>query len=297
MLFDGTHAVFVTAMGTPLDDNGDLVEESFRAHLRDQVDRGGADGVLVLGTMGMLASLKDSVCPQAARAAVEEVGDRAKVMVGVGDNSLERTFVRIEALKGLALDAVVATTPYYFGSSQDDLVYYYTKIADASPFPLYLYDLPQATKVKTELETMEKLSAHRNIHGAKCSHDPVFVRRLYDRLNGPDFEIIHAQYDLIDVLMIYGMTKALDGFFGVMAPWIADIKRAYDTRDFGAISRIQKRMTALRCSFLPLGVFPAFTVAMNLLGFEGRFHPSHMRPLDDPGRDAVRRLLEDAGLL
>jgi len=46
-----------------------------------------------------------------------------------------------------------------------------------------------------------------------------------------------------------------------------------------------------------IGVFPAFTEAINLLGFEGSFHPTHLRPLDDTLKPEVRRLLEEAGLL
>ena len=55
-------------------------------------------------------------------------------------------------LKDLDIDAVVATTPYYFVSAQSDLIGYFTRIADRSPVPLYLYDLPQVTKVKIELD-------------------------------------------------------------------------------------------------------------------------------------------------
>lgn len=297
MLFANDTAVFVTAAGTPVDGNGDLVEESFRAHVRDQVDTGKVDGILALGSMGTMTTLKESTCVDVVAAAVDEVGDRARVMIGVGDNSIERTLAKINAIADLDVDAVVATTPYYYISSQQDLIYYYTKIADASPFPLYLYDLPQATKVKTEMDTMLKLAEHPNIQGSKCSHDPVFVRRLFDALNGSGFEIIHAQYDLMDMYLRYGITKCLDGFFGVLAPWLASVKDAYQIKDFPAISRIQRKMTALRCSFHPLGVLPAFTVAMNLLGFPGRWHPSHMKPFDEARHGVVRALLEDAALL
>ena len=297
MLFEGDGAVFVTAVGTPIDEKGDLVEESFRAHLRDQVDRGKVDGALLLGTMGMMPSLTESTYVAVVKTGVDEIGDRAKLIVGVGDNSVERTVAKIRSIADLGVDAVVATAPYYFMSSQEDLVYYHTKIADASPLPLYLYDLPQVTKVKTELGTMETLSRHENIHGAKCSHDPVYVRRLHDRLADSGFEIIQAQYDLIDMFLMYGITKCLDGFFAVMAPWIASIKEAYKTRDFATISEIQRKMTALRCSFFPVGVFPAFTVAMNLLGFPGRWHPTHMRPLEAEKEGVVRELMAGAGLL
>ena len=75
------------------------------------------------------------------------------------------------------------------------------------------------------------------------------------------------------------------------------MKDAFNKRDFETITQIQKRMTALRGEFTKIGVCPAFTVAMNLLGFEGRFHPSHLRSLDESRKAQVKRLLNECGLL
>jgi len=296
MMFSKKGATFVTALGTPLDEQGNLLEQSYRKHINNQLEYG-IDGFLVLGTMGCMPCLKQSTYLECAQVACDQAAGKAKVLVGVGDNSIECTMQRINLLKGLKVDAVVATTPYYFVSSQKDLLYYYTKIADQSPWPLYLYDLPQATKVKIELETALKLSQHPNIHGAKCSHDPIYVKNLAQMTAGKDFEVIHAFYDLVDVFLSYGMTSNLDGFYGIMPSWLKEIKQSYDKRDFEKITRRQMKMTALRNAFIELGVFPAFTKAMNLLGFEGRFHPSHLAPLDKANELKVEKLLKEAQLL
>ena len=295
-MFEKGKAVFVTAAGTPLDDKGNLVEESFRKHLRHQVSHG-IDGFLIAGSMGQMACLTDETYARTVEAAADEVAGEARIMVGCGDTSFERTLARIEAVSRFKIDALVAKAPYYFTSSQKDLLYYFRKVADASPLPLYIYDLPQATKVKTELATMLALSEHPNIAGAKCSHDPAYVRRLYDLTRDRDFEVFSAQYDLIDMFLRYGITLQLDGFFGIMPQWLARIKEAYDQSDFEAISQVQKQMTELRTAFFEIGVFPGFTVAMNLLGFEGRFHPSHIVDLEEPAISRVRELMEQADLL
>ena len=192
---------------------------------------------------------------------------------------------------------MVATTPYYAPSSQQDLIHYFSKLADASPFPFFLYDLPQATKVKVEMDTMLKLSEHPNIRGAKCSHDPAYVRMLFDAVADRDFDVVSAQYDLIDMFLRQGLLLQLDGFFCVMPGWLREIKNAYAQENFDEITRIQNRMTALRNAFLGMGVMPAWTVAMNLLGFDGRFHYSHMLPLAAEREPEVRKLLVEAELL
>jgi 4-hydroxy-tetrahydrodipicolinate synthase len=295
-MFPTDQAVFITATGTPIDANGNLIGDSFVGHLEHHLAHG-IDGLLISGSMGMMPALTFDTWLESARVAARTAHGRAKIMVGVGDNSVERTRQRIEALRGTPIDAVVATTPFYFMSEQDDLIHYYTMVADMSPFPLYLYDLPQITKVKIELSTMLELSKHPNIHGAKCSHNPLFVRKVADAVEDRPFEIISAQFDLIDMFLHHGLLLQLDGFFCLMPEWLAQIKTAHAKGCFQTVTKIQRQMTDLREAFLPLGIFPAFTVAMNLLGFEGSFHPSHMRPLDKDLEPRVKQLLTDAGLV
>ena len=157
MLFDAQSATFVTALGTPLNEQGELLEDSFRRHMDNQLECG-IDGFLVLGTMGCMPCLTKSTYLKCVEVACEHVGDGTKIMVGVGGNSIEQTMELIKLIKGLKVDAVVATPPYYFVSSQKDLLYYFSKIAEQSEFALYLYNLPGTTKVMIELDTTIELS-------------------------------------------------------------------------------------------------------------------------------------------
>ncbi len=295
-MFNSNKTVFITAVGTPLDGEGRLIEKSFRKHLNDQI-KNGIDGLLVMGTMGMMPCLSSATYIRCAEIATGKIGKKAKIMIGVGDNSIERTIERIGSIRHLKIDAVVVTTPYFFTSSQKDLFYYFTEVAERSPFPVYLYDLPQRTKVKIELETVLRLSQHKNIKGIKCSDGPAWTRTLFDKFLGKDFEVISAHYDLIDIFLRYGIRMHLDGFFSIMPSWLKEIKVAFSKNDFEEITRIQKKMTWLRNEFIKIGVFPAFTEAMNLLGFEGKFHPSHSAPLDESDRLVTKRFFEEAGLL
>ena len=122
---------FYPALGTPVDENGDLVASSLTKHVEDQVDSGAA-GLLVMGTMGMQPCIKDSQCPKVAEVAAEAAGGRCPVFVGVMDNSIARVLQRIEAMKSLKIDGVVLTTPYYFTSEQDALVEFFSAIAARS---------------------------------------------------------------------------------------------------------------------------------------------------------------------
>jgi 4-hydroxy-tetrahydrodipicolinate synthase len=78
---------FVTALGTPLDESGALIKSSFEKHVKDQIACG-ASALLVMGTMGNEAFIRDSVYPTVARVAVDAAGGKVPILVGAMDNSI-----------------------------------------------------------------------------------------------------------------------------------------------------------------------------------------------------------------
>src|SRR3989337_2606951 len=107
MMFGKKGATFVTAPGTPLDEQGDLLAQSYRKHINNQLEYG-IDGFLVLGSMGCMPCLKQSTYLECAQVACDQAAGKAKILVGVGDNSIEWTRQRINLLKGLQVEAVAA---------------------------------------------------------------------------------------------------------------------------------------------------------------------------------------------
>ncbi|MDO5566395.1 MAG: dihydrodipicolinate synthase family protein, partial [Planctomycetia bacterium] len=136
---------FYTALGTPLDEQGNIVADSLTRQIEQQIIVG-ASGLLFLGSMGAQCSVRTDQCKVGAQVAAQAVAGRVPLFVGVMDNGVERVLERIADLEGLPLQGVVLTTPYYFICDPDSIVSYFTKIAARSPFPVYLYDLPVVTK-------------------------------------------------------------------------------------------------------------------------------------------------------
>ena len=141
---------FITAVGTPLDEEGNLIKESFRKHIDDQI-KANISGILCMGSMGKQATIKNSTFVETAKIAVDCINSAIPVIVGCMDNSIERVKDRIDHIKKLNIDGIALTTPFYYGASQKGLLRFFTQIADYSPFPIYLYDLPQVTKIQTEI--------------------------------------------------------------------------------------------------------------------------------------------------
>ena len=285
---------FCTALGTAIDGNGNFIASSFTKHVEDQVAAGAA-GLLVMGTMGMQPCIKDSECPKVAAVAAEQARGRCPVLVGVMDNSVSRVLQRIESLKGLKIDGVVATTPYYLEADQEELTNFFSAIANESPYPLYLYDLPTVTKTKITLGTVERLMSEPNIRGIKTG-DLVMARKLLNSGRGEEFTCMYANLDTTDVAFAYGIDKTLDGMYCITAPLASALCASAKAKDFRRAAKALDHIVLIRDTMLRVGLWRAFTYAMNLLGYHGQFHPDYLPPVAEDKLIEVRQCMADCGL-
>lgn len=106
-------AGFIPALGTPLDKDGNLVLESYNKQIEDQINAG-AVGILCMGSMGQQPYIRQEVCLDVAKAAVEAAAGRVPVYVGAMDCSINRAKERIAAMEKLDIAGFVFTTPYYY---------------------------------------------------------------------------------------------------------------------------------------------------------------------------------------
>ncbi|QDU09968.1 dihydrodipicolinate synthase family protein [Gimesia aquarii] len=269
----------ITALGTPLTAEEDLHVTGMEAQIHDQLAHG-INGFLVGGTMGLMQLLSDETYRQLVEQSVQFTKGRAELLVGVGDTSFVRTRDRIRMVEDLSIDGVVVISPFFVQFGQEDLVDYYLSLADLSSKPLFLYDLPQTTGTKLEVETVLKLAEHPNIRGIKCSDHFVTIRPVIDSLS-EQFRVIVAQPHLMDVLLRSGVSEHLDGVYILVPEWIKKMVAATEAEDWVTLSTVQRDLSGL-LSFLQSFSAPLFstvTALMNMRGIPGNFAPRPMRAL------------------
>lgn len=291
----------ISAICTPLDDDGRLHAEGLRLHLDDQW-AAGIDGVLLGGTMGLLQLLADGTWQALVKQGTAASRGRGDVLVGVGDCSFDRTLARIQAVDTLPIDGVVVLAPYFLSFSQDELVGYFEALADESRRPIYLYDLPVRTRVKLDAPLVCQLARHPNIRGIKVSDDWSATRQLVHTLaeNGvpESFQVIPAQPLLVDVLAREGAVANLDGIFALAPAWTRSIVDAVAADDHALAADRQRRLARLLDAVrAPLPLFPACSTVLNALGIPGCVAPRPLRPLTPDQREKLLSLPVIAELL
>jgi len=155
----------IPALVTPF-----AAERVDQAMIRDfvawQIDQG-SDGLVPCGTTGEVATLSAEEHRDVIAATVEVAKGRVPVIAGCGTYSTAASIERVRAAADLGADAALIVVPYYNKPSQAGLAAHFTAIADASPLPIIIYNVPSRTVADMSVETMAELAKHPKIVGVK----------------------------------------------------------------------------------------------------------------------------------
>jgi len=154
------------ALVTPFDSNKQIDFTAFETVI-NYVISGGVNYIVILGTTGETPTVSKNEKIAIINFAYEKVNGRLPIVIGVGGNNTQET---IEDIKEYPLEkaiAVLSVSPYYNKPSQEGLYQHYKAIAEASPKPIILYNVPGRTNKNITAETTLRLAALDNIIGIK----------------------------------------------------------------------------------------------------------------------------------
>ena len=156
----------VTAMITPFKADGTLDLAGAEKLANYLVDLGN-DGLVINGTTGESATTTEEEKNNLLSAVIGAVGDRAKVIAGVGSNDTAHTMMLAKDAERIGADAILVVTPYYNKPTQAGLIAHFKSVADICGLPMMMYDIPGRSVVPIEVDTMLKLAEHPRIMANK----------------------------------------------------------------------------------------------------------------------------------
>ena len=155
----------ITALITPFKD-GKIDEAAFRKLINWQIAEG-TQGLVPCGTTGESPTLSHDEHNRVIEICVEEARGRVPVIAGTGSNSTEEAIMLTRHAKEVGCDAVLSVTGYYNKPTQEGQYRHFMAVADAVDIPIILYNIPARAIVGINLDTMARLSKHKNIIGVK----------------------------------------------------------------------------------------------------------------------------------
>lgn len=290
-------AGFVPALGTPVDAQGNLCKKSYQKQIDDQI-KAGAVGILCMGSMGMQATLRQSVCPEVASAAVEAAAGRVPVFVGAMDTSIARAKERLASMEELDVAGFVLTAPYYAPCSRDQMMNFFKEVAAATQHQILLYDLPGVTQSKITYDmVLELLRDVPNFAGIKSADLQMFRKLTLNPDVSKDFIMVYSGLDTFDIAYKWGVDKCLDGMCSCTPVNTGKMFRAMEQGDYQTAAECLNNIVALRDAFIGWDLWPAYSTTMNLLGYEGIHCPDYCAPIRQEYVSAIREMLQKIGEL
>jgi 4-hydroxy-tetrahydrodipicolinate synthase len=154
------------ALITPFDEQNEIDYPGLK-RLIDLVTEGGTDYLVVQGTTGESPTVTSKEKRDILAFTIQNNYKKLPIVYGIGSNDTQSVLDTIKETDFAGVDAILSVCPYYNKPTQEGIIAHFTAIADASPVPVLLYNVPGRTVINMKADTIVKLAAHPNIIGIK----------------------------------------------------------------------------------------------------------------------------------
>ncbi|MFC3777944.1 4-hydroxy-tetrahydrodipicolinate synthase [Mycolicibacterium holsaticum] len=252
-------------MVTPFKPDGSLDTDT-AARLATRLIDAGCDGLVLSGTTGESPTTTDDEKVALVRAVVEAVGDRARIIAGVGTYDTAHSVRLAKACAAAGAHGLLVVTPYYSRPPQAGLVAHFTAVADATPLPVVLYDIPPRSIVPITWDTLRILAEHPNIIAVKDAKGDLHGGAQIMAETGL------AYYSGDDALNLPWLAMGAVGFISVWghmaASQLRDMLTAFTSGDVATARKITVTLGPLNGAQTRLGGVTLAKAALRLLGFD-----------------------------
>ncbi len=283
-----------TALVTPFK-NEEVDYKAFEKLVQFQIESG-IHFLVPLGTTGETPCLMDSERIKLLQIAKSNAAGRP-VMVGVGTNSLVMTRGNIDVLAPYGPDAFLVVTPYYNKPSQDGLRTYFQAVADYSPKPIVLYNVPGRTGVNITAETTLALAEHPNIIAVKeASGNYAQISRII--AHAPkDFAVLCGNDDETLSLMATGAAGVVSVASNIVPKELVQMTEAMQNNDLVTARAIHHRLFDLfKNCFVESNPIPA-KAALSLMGMMENELRLPLVPASESTMALMRRTLQNLDII
>ena len=291
-MFSGSIPALVTPFAA-----GRVDQALFRDFVAWQIAEG-SSALVPCGTTGESATLSRDEHREVIATAVDEANGRVPVIAGCGSYSTAAAIELVRSAADVGADAALVVVPYYNKPSQAGIEAHYLAIAEASPLPIVVYNVPSRTVADISVETLARIAQHPRITSVKDATGNL-ARVTAQRLScGEDFIQLSGNDDMALGFNAMGGVGCISVTANVAPRLCADFQKATLERRWDEALALQDRLYPLHAAlFSDASPGPTkYALSCVRSGF-----PMELRlPLTEPSevsRRAVDAALDHAGLI
>jgi 4-hydroxy-2-oxoglutarate aldolase len=283
---------------TPFDAKGRVDHQQLAKNL-ETWQRTALAGFVVLGSNGEVTLLKPTEKLAVWKTAGQAISKGKRFIAGTGCESTIETIELTEKAAGLGAQAAMVVTPHYYRARMDHgaLMNHYTMVAERSPIPIILYNVPAFTNVDMSAELVIALSKHPNIIGLKESSGNVAKMGLIAREAPDHFQLLAGSGSFLLPALSIGAVGGVMALSAVAPNAVVEIMAHFEAGRLTDARKTQLRHIPTNNAVTARFGIPGFKAALDLLGMYGGPVRAPLRPLDESAMAELKGILAEAGLL
>jgi len=256
-------------------------------------------GYVVVGSNGEAAYLTEEekvLVWTTARAAIPS----GKLMIaGTDCESTAQTIALTLEAADSGADAALVLTPHYFSGqmTSESLLHHYRSVADASPIPVMVYNVPKFTNLDMDAATIAEASHHHNIIGVKDSSGNIAKLADVVRLAVAGFQVLAGTGGFFFAGLSLGAVGGVLALANVAPQESIDIYELYKAGEWEKAADLQRCLLPVNEAVTSRFGVPGLKAALDMLGYYGGPVRSPLLDLGASDRDILRGVLAEAVLL
>lgn len=283
---------------TPFREDGDVDHD----HLQSNLNRWNSEplnGYVLGGSNGEYVFLTPDERVEAVRVARKMTPPGRLLIAGSAMESTCETIALTRRMAEAGADAAIVVTPSYYKGRMTAaaLEHHYRQIADASPIPIALYNVPANTGVDMPAQVAINLATHPNIIGMKESGGDVAKIGFMVRETPDDFQILAGSAGFLLGALAVGAVGGVAALANIAAAPLARMMECFRKGEMAEARAIQLQFVEANAVVTARFGVPGLKAAMDMLGYYGGPVRSPLMPLSEEDKAALRKVLVKAGLL
>jgi 4-hydroxy-2-oxoglutarate aldolase len=283
---------------TPFDANGAVAHDKLAENIVRWSKKPLA-GLLVLGSNGEFTYLNDEEKIEVLKTARQTIPKDKLFIAGTGCDSTRSTLRLTEQAAAIGADSAIIITPSYYPSKMGDQAMrrHYLELAERSPLPILLYNMPANTGVDLSTETVVELSQHPNIVGIKDSSGN--VTKLGDIIGAvpPTFNVLAGSASFLYPALVLGAVGGIMALANIAPEQCYHLYQYTQEGRYEEARQLQLKMIPANTVVTAQFGVPGLKMALDWLGYYGGPPRSPLGPLDKTQQTTLRAALVKGGIL
>lgn len=292
-MFTGIYA----PIATPFRD-GEIDYAALKFNL-DRYSATGLAGLVVLGSNGEFALLDMNEKTQLIEFVRQNTAAGKRIIAGTGCESTRDTIRLTRHAASVGADAALVITPHYYKGSMTEpvLEQYFREVADASPLPVMLYNMPGNSGINMSSGLVKRLATHPNIVGVKDSSGNIVQIAEIIAGTPADFSVFAGSGSFLYATLVLGGVGGTLAVANILPEMCVALYQAVQTGDHAQAKQLQHQLLAPNAAVTSRFGIPGLKQAMELVGLRGGLPRAPLQPLPAQHLPELQQILRGVGAI